>query len=210
MSKNRLEALSDGIFAVVLTILVLELNPPIILDHSSLGQYARVMAPLIPKVISFILTFILISVLWVSHHYFFNHIDRITIGLVWWNILFLLWLCFMPFPTAMLGDHPTDQFPVLMYGGNQLLEALTYLAMRAYASNNKLFIDSASAKTLGPRQSLPGVVLYSLSILLSFVNVYLSLACFVIAALLYFTRNVIQKITSGGKESKLKTVKHKQ
>ena len=73
MSKNRLEALSDGIFSVVLTILILELVPPNVLDHSSLGQYARVMAQLIPKVIGFILTFILISVLWVSHHYFFNH-----------------------------------------------------------------------------------------------------------------------------------------
>ncbi len=210
MSKNRLEALSDGIFSVVLTILILELNPPSVLAHSSFGQYARLMAPLIPKVLSFILTFMLISVLWVSHHYFFNHIDRITLGLVWWNMLFLLWLCFMPFPTAMLGDHPTDQIPVLLYGANQLLEALTYFGMRAYASNNKLFIDSASAKTLGPRQSMPGVVLYSLSVLLSFVNVYFSLACFLGAALLYFGRNVIQKITSGGKESKLKTVKNKQ
>jgi uncharacterized membrane protein len=210
MSKNRLLALSDGIFAVVLTILVLELNPPSILNHSSLSQYARVMAPLLPKVISFILTFVLISVLWVSHHYFFNHIDRITLGLIWLNMLFLLWLCFMPFPTAMLGDHPTDQFPVLLYGANQLLEALTYFAMRAYVSNNKLFSDGASAKTMGPRQSLPGVVLYSLSILLSFVNVYLSLACFLVAALLYFARNVIQKIMSGGKESQSKNVKHKQ
>lgn len=210
MSKNRLEALSDGIFSVVLTILVLELNPANVLAHSSLGQYVRVMAPLIPKVISFILTFIMISVLWVSHHYFFNHIDRITLGLVWLNMLFLLWLCFMPFPTAMLGDHPTDQFPVLLYGGNQLLEALTYFAMRAYVRDNGLFIDGASAKTLGPRQSLPGVVLYSLSILLSFVNVYLSLACFLIAALLYFARNVIQSIASGGKASRSKTVKHSQ
>ncbi len=210
MSKNRLEALSDGIFAVVLTILVLELIPPNVSNHSSLGQYARAMAPLIPKVISFILTFILISVLWVSHHNFFNHIDRITLGLIWLNMLFLLWLCFMPFPTAMLGDHPTDQFPVLLYGATQLLEALTYFAMRAYVSNNKLFIDPASAKTMGPRQSLPGVVLYSLSVLLSFVSVYLALACFLIAASLYFARNLIQRITSGGQASKSKAVKHKQ
>src|SRR2546422_7550816 len=138
MSKDRVEALSDGVFAIILTLLVLELHVPNVADHSSLSQYAVAMAPLIPKIVSFVLTFVLICIHWVSHHYFFRHLRDVTIGIVWLNNLLLLWLCFLPFPTAMLGDHPTDQFPVLLYGVDSLLAALTFAALRSYASNNKL------------------------------------------------------------------------
>src|SRR5690349_11268069 len=123
MSKERLEAFSDGVFAVALTLLILELHAPIVAGHSSLGQYAEAIAPMIPKVISFVLTFALICIHWVSHHYFFRHVRYAPLGMVWLNNLFLLWLCFMPLPTAMLGNHPTDQFPILLYGVNQLLAA---------------------------------------------------------------------------------------
>ncbi len=192
MSKDRVEAFSDGVFAIILTLLVLELHVPNVADHSSLSQYAVAMAPLIPKFVSFVLTFVIISIHWVSHHYFFRHIRDATIGIVWLNNLFLLWLCFMPFPTAMLGDHPTDQFPILLYGVNQLFAALTFFAFRSYASNNRLFVDNASAKAMGPRHSLPAITIFTLSILFAFVNGYLSLACFLVVPLLYFVPNMIQ------------------
>lgn len=191
MSKDRVEAFSDGIFAIILTLLVLELSVPFIADHSSLSQYAAAMAPLVSKVVSFALTFVLICIHWVGHHYFFRQIREATIGLVWLNNLFLLWICFMPFPTALLGDHPTDQFPVLLYGVNQLLAALTFFALRSYARNHKLFVDTASAKAMGPSHSIPAIALYVSAILLSFVNVYLSLLCFFLVPLLYFLPNLI-------------------
>ena len=155
-----------------------------------LGQYAAAMAPLIPKVVSFVLTFVMICIHWVSHHYFFRQIGRVTIELVWLNNLFLLWICFLPFPTAMLGDHPTDQFPVLLYGVDSLLCALTFYAFRSYANYAKLF-EEENSKALGPRRSIPAITLYGLSILLAFVNVYLSLACFLVVPLLYFVPNMI-------------------
>ncbi|MBI3804195.1 MAG: DUF1211 domain-containing protein [Nitrospirae bacterium] len=191
MSKARLEAFSDGVFAIILTLLVLELRVPEVANHSSFGQYAAAMAPLIPKVVSFILTFVMICIHWVSHQYFFSHIGRVTIGLVWLNNLLLLWLCFLPFPTAMLGDHPTDPFPILLYGVNSLLAALTFYALRRYASHAKLFKEENS-KALGPRHSIPAIAIYALSILFAFVNVYLSLACFLVVPLLYFVPTIIQ------------------
>ncbi len=192
MSKDRLEAFSDGVFAIVLTLLVLELHTPNVSDHSSLGQYAVAMVPLIPKVVSFVLTFVMICIHWVSHHYFFSRLDRVTIALVWLNNLYLLWICFLPFPTAMLGDHPTDQFPILLYGVNQLLAALTFFAFRSYASNNKLFVDTALAKEMGPRHSIPTITIFTVSILFAFANVYLSLVCFFVVPLLYFFPNMIE------------------
>ena len=193
MSKDRVEAFSDGVFAIILTLLVLELHVPNIADHSSVHQYAAAMAPLVPKVITFALTFVLICIHWVGHHYFFRQLQRVTIGLVWLNNLFLLWLCFMPFPTALLGDHPTDQFPILLYGVNQLLAALTFYALRSYARNHQLFADPVTATVMWPRHSIPAIAIYTLSILLSFVNVYLSLACFFIVPVLYFVPTILHE-----------------
>jgi uncharacterized membrane protein len=90
MSNDRVEAFSDGVFAIILTLLVLELHVPGIAKHSNLRQYAAVMAPLVPKLITFVLTFLLICIHWVSHHHFFRQLQDVTIGLVWLNNLFLL------------------------------------------------------------------------------------------------------------------------
>jgi uncharacterized membrane protein len=193
MSKERVETFSDAVFAIILTLLVLKLRVPNVANHSSWGPYAAAMALLIPKFVSFVLSFVIIAIHWVSHHYFFRHLRSTPLGIVWLNNLFLLWLCFMPFPTAMLGDHPTDQFPILLCGGNQLLAALTFFAFRNYASYTNLFlVDKESAKALGPRHSIPAITLFSLSILFTFVNVYLSLACFALVPLLYFVPNMIR------------------
>ncbi len=191
MSKDRLEAFSDGVFAIIVTLLILELHAPSIAAHSSLGQYAAAMAPLIPKFVSFVLTFAMICIHWVSHHYFFVNLRRVTIQLVWLNNLFLLWICFLPFPTAMLGNNPTDQFPILLYAVDSLLCALTFYAMRSYANRAKLY-EQADSQALGPRRSIPAIALYGLSIPLTFVHVYLALLCFLAVPLLYFVPTMIQ------------------
>lgn len=193
MSKDRVESFSDGVFAIVMTLLVLELHVPEIADHSSFGQYATVMAPLIPKFVSFVLSFVMVSIYWVNHHYFFRHLRSVPLGLVWLNNLFLLSICFLPFPTAFVGDHPTDQFPILLYGVNSLISTLAIYGLRGYASYRGLFtVDRESAKVLGPRNSIPAIVIYLLSIFLVFVNVYLSLGCFLLVPVLYFVPNLIR------------------
>lgn len=192
MSKDRTETFSDAVFAIILTLLVLELHVPAIPDGSSMQVYGAAMAPLLPKVAIFALTFVMICVHWVSHHYFFRQLDRVSIGFVWVNNLFLLWLCFLPFPTALLGDHPLDQFPILLYGVDSLLGAATFLAFRGYASRARLFKEEMSAVLHGPRRSLPAVSLFTLSIIVSFVNPYLALACFFAVPLMYFIPSVFR------------------
>ena len=192
MSKDRVETFSDAVFAIILTLLILEIHVPNIPEHASLAQYAVAMNPLIPKILSFIFSFIIITIGWVSHHYFFNHIKSSPLGLVWLNNLFLLWMCFVPFPTAMLGDHPTDQFPILLYAVNQLLTAITFLGFGSYAKKKNLFVNKASAKAMAPKFSVPAIVAFSLAFFLAFVNVYLSLLCFLIVPLLYFASNIMR------------------
>ena len=123
------------------------------MDHSTLGQYTVAMAPLIPKVVSFMLTFAMICIHWVNYHYFFSHIRRTTIELVWLNNLFLSWICFLPFPTSILGDHPTDQFPILLYAVNSLLAALTFYAFQSYTSRAKLIEEEIQKLWAGTQSS---------------------------------------------------------
>ncbi len=201
MSKNRLETFSDAVMAIILTLLVLELRVPSITVHTNLSQYFDLLRPLFTKTLSFVLTFFIITVHWVSHHYFFVNIKSVPMGLVWLNNLFLLWICFMPFPTAMLGNNLTDQFPIILYGVNQLLAALTFMGFRSYANANGLFVNKKAAEAMGPVHSFPAVILFVLSIILSFFNVYVSLACFVIVPVLYFIPSRIRftKMTHSNK-----------
>lgn len=192
MSKERVEFFSDAVFAIILTLLVLELHVPEVADNSSFDEYVTAMMPLIPKFISFILSFIMVSIYWVNHHYFFRHVHTVTLGLVWVNNLLLLTICFIPFPTALLGNHPTDQFPVMIYGIYSLISSLAFLNLRAYAIRNKLLeVDDESIKILGPKHSIPGIFIYALSILFSFVNVYISLVCFFLVPALYFVPGIV-------------------
>ncbi|MDB4978761.1 MAG: hypothetical protein JWM56_947 [Candidatus Peribacteria bacterium] len=196
LPKGRLEAFSDAVFAISMTLLILELRVPTIADHSTFGQYAAVMVPLLPEFVSFLLSFVMIAIHWVSHHYFFYHIRHTTLEMIWLNNLLLLWICLLPFPTAMLGDHPTDQFPILLYGVDSLFAALTFFGIRSYASQKKLFtVNDESAKALGPSHSVPAITLYVLSILCVYINVYVSLACFLLVPLLYFLPNFIRSNT---------------
>jgi uncharacterized membrane protein len=127
--------------------------------------------PLVPKVAVFALTFVMICVHWVSHHYFFRQLGRVTVAFTWLNNFFLLWICILPFPTALIGDHPLDQFPVLLYGVTSLLGALTFFTFRSYAHRAGLFKAAELAMTQGPRRSLPAIEIFALSIILSFVIV---------------------------------------
>ncbi len=193
MSRDRLETFSDGVFSFVLTLLFIRLAAPQIAHQSTLRQYAAAMAPLIPAVISFVLTFVVICIHWINHHYLFSHIERVTVQIVWLNNMLLLWLCFLPFTTSILGEHPTDQFPIILYGVDSLLMALTFYALRSYASREKLFtVEGEEAETLGPIHSVPAVATYVLSIVLTFVNVYLALASLFLLPLMYLVPTFVQ------------------
>jgi uncharacterized membrane protein len=194
MSKERVETFSDGVFAIILTLLVLELRVPEIANHASFSQYITALMPLLPKFFSFVLTFAAISNYWVGHHNYFRSVRGVNLGIVWLNILFLFGLCFLPFPTALLGSHLTDQFPIVLYGINSLFIALTFLALRMYTTHSKLFtkMDKVSMKSQGPSHTLPAIAFFAVGIPFAFVNVYVSLLCYILHPLLYFVPNLIE------------------
>ncbi|MGE3957607.1 MAG: TMEM175 family protein [Vicinamibacterales bacterium] len=128
MDKRRLESFSDGVFAIVITLLVLELKLPDV-SYEALG---RSLLQLLPSISAYVLSFLLIGMYWVFHHHAYTLITGVDGVLLWLNIVFLLLISFMPFPTMMLGRFPGQTLPVVFYGCNLLLANMHGLAMLLY------------------------------------------------------------------------------
>lgn len=136
MDKNRLEAFSDGVFAIILTILVLELRVPEI-HGSSLTDFIHGLQPLFPKLLSFSLSFFLIAVFWVNHHYLLTKLKKVDDKLVWLNVIFLFFTSLFPFIAAFIGDYPANPFVIALYPLNMLLTGLAFQSLWRYG-----FVDS--------------------------------------------------------------------
>jgi uncharacterized membrane protein len=111
VGKERLEALTDGIFATVMTVLVLTLSVPVITGGASNLEVAFDILVLAPNIIGYVLSFLLLAVLWISHHNVFHYMTRVDRPLLWLNTLFLLTIGFLPFSTALTGKYLQLQVP---------------------------------------------------------------------------------------------------
>lgn len=129
MSTNRLEALSDGVFAIVITLLVLDLRLPA--GHGNLE--ARLVA-LGPRLLAYVFTFVVVGIYWAGHHALFYMIQRVDKTLLWLNIFLLMAICFIPFPAAILGAHPLDPTALRLYAGNLVLVGVCFILCWGYAS----------------------------------------------------------------------------
>lgn len=127
---GRLEALSDGVFAIVVTLLVLEIRVPHVEAHGSVGALAEALGALAPKFVSWVISFLTVCVIWVNHHRLLRLAGRVDHGLFWWNANLLLWTSFIPFPTALLGDYPGNRLAVSLYGLVMCLMALAFVLLR--------------------------------------------------------------------------------
>lgn len=122
MEKNRLEAFSDGVLAIIITIMVLELSQPA-------GDSFADLLVLAPIILSYILSFAFIAIYWVNHHLILHDAERVNIGILWCNMVWLLVLSFIPFATAWIGSYPTSWVPVSLYFADLFLAAATFHLM---------------------------------------------------------------------------------
>jgi uncharacterized membrane protein len=118
ISRGRVEALSDGVFAIVVTLLVLEITVPHVAEHDSMAELARALGMLAPKFVSWVISFVTVCVIWLNHHRLFTLVSRIDNGLFWMNANLLLWTSFITFPIALMGDYPANRLAVSFYGGS--------------------------------------------------------------------------------------------
>jgi len=123
MEKNRLEAFSDGVIAIIITIMVLELKLP----H---GGGLESLKPLIPSFCSYVLSYLYVGIYWNNHHHLLHTIRRVSAGILWSNLHLLFWLSLFPFATAWMGENLLAPAPTAMYGLVLLLAALAYYILQ--------------------------------------------------------------------------------
>src|SRR5690349_6415317 len=129
MTKNRLEAFSDGVLAIIITIMVLELKVP----H---GNDLRDLQPLIPTFLSYVLSFIYIGIYWNNHHHLLHVVKNINGKSMWANLHLLFWLSMVPFATAWMGENHFGQWPVIIYGFVMIMAAIAYTILVWALSNH--------------------------------------------------------------------------
>ncbi len=176
MSKNRLEAFSDGVFAIVITLLILDVRFPA--DKPLTLETLQGMAP---HVLAFVLSFIIVGVYWVSHHNMLHFIKQVDRQLLWLNLVLLLVIVFIPFPAALLGQHLDSKLAVALYGGNLMLVNAAGTAMWLYATSRPhLAVDGMTPALPGfvARLHSAPILVYGAAIAIAYWYVPLSLILF--------------------------------
>jgi TMEM175 potassium channel family protein len=179
MSKGRLEAFSDGVIAIIITIMVLELKVP----HS---EGVEALAPLWPVFLSYVLSFIYVGIYWNNHHHMFHAVKQVTGPVLWANLHLLFWLSLTPFTTAWMGENHFASKPVAVYGLGLLMNAIAYgiLVRLLIRSHGR---DSEFAARIGSDfKGNVSVVMYVTAIALSFVSPWISLAIYFGVAMVWF------------------------
>jgi uncharacterized membrane protein len=179
MTRNRLEAFSDGVIAILITIMVLELRPP-------QGTRLSDLAPLTPKLLSYLLSFTFLAIYWNNHHHLLHVVERVDGKVLWANLHLLFWLSLTPLVTAWLGEHGAAPVPVAAYGSVLLLSAIAYfLLTRALLALHGG--QSPLARALGRDwKGKASVVAYLVAIPLAFASCWAAIAVYVAVALAWW------------------------
>jgi uncharacterized membrane protein len=193
-NKARLDGITDGFFATVLTILVLSLVVPTLTGPNLSLQLQVSLKSLIPDVITYVIAFLILAVLWIGHNNIFRFIDKIDRKMQWFSMLFLLGVGFIPFTTAILGRYPAEQSSVVLFGINLLITAFTFSALWFYPIHNrKLLRKGVSQETI--RQFSKGILIspiaYTAAIALSFVSADISIAIYALVPIYYIISGLV-------------------
>ncbi len=178
MSKGRLEAFSDGVIAIIITIMVLELQVPHGADFAALRT-------LTPVFLSYVLSFVILGIYWNNHHHLWQAAKQVNGTILWANLHLLFWLSLVPFVTGWMGENDFAQLPVALYGVVLWMSGLAYyiLTQTLVAHHGR---DSIISTALGRRvKEISSLVAYSVAILFAFVNTGISLAIYVLVAIMW-------------------------
>jgi uncharacterized membrane protein len=129
---TRIEAFSDGVSAVAVTLLVLDLKVPVLNNPAGVGELAQALLDQLPKLLSWLISFIIVCKFWLNHHHILGSARHADYGFVWLNSIFLLGQSFIPFPTAMVGRYPKNALAVSFFGCVFALNTLLFMALQAY------------------------------------------------------------------------------
>ena len=178
MNRTRLEAFSDGVLAIIITIMVLEIKVPHGADFVALK-------PLIPVVISYILSFIYIGIYWNNHHHMMHTVKNVTGSILWANLHLLFWLSLIPFTTGWIGENHFAPIPMAVYGIDLLMAAIAYFILQTaiiHSQGEHSLLSRAVGNDIKGKMS---PILYCLAIASNFVSQWISGALYVVVALIW-------------------------
>lgn len=183
---NRIEAFSDGVFAIVVTLLVLELKVPALGDHGSVSELADRLLELLPKFLSWLISFIIVCKFWLNHHHVLGLARHANYAMVWLNSIFLMSQSFIPFPTAMMGEYATNPLAVSAFGVVMAVNTLLFIALHAYILRNLL--KPELVETEDPHivlKSLVGVVSYLIGASAAWASVHAAFLLYLLTPLFF-------------------------
>lgn len=192
MKKGRLEAFTDAVMAIIITIMVLEMKAP---ENTRL----EALVPALPVFLSYVLSFIYIAIYWINHHRLFEPVEIIDVRVLWANINLLFWLSLIPFVTSWMGENHLEALPVALYGFILLMSAIAYriLEVALIHSHSK---TSLIVRILGGgRKEKFSIVIYILGMATAFIHVAIGIACYVLVTIVwifpvhYFEKYRIEK-----------------
>ena len=190
MPKTRLEAFSDGVLAIIITIMVLELKVP----H---GEGLTAVLPLLPVFLSYVLSFVYVGIYWNNHHHMFHACKSVTGSVLWANLHLLFWLSLIPFVTGWMGENHFAALPTAFYGGVLLMAGVAYWILTSVIIHDE-GKDSVLAKAVG--KDIKGklsVVCYAVAIPLAFVEDWIAQAIYVLVALTWLVPDTrIERVLS--------------
>lgn len=179
MQKGRLEAFSDGVIAIIITIMVLEMKVP----H---GSDIETIKPLLPIFLSYLMSFIFIGIYWNNHHHMLHAVKRVTGNILWANLHLLFWLSLVPFVTGWMGENHFTSLPVAFYGFVLLMSGVAYFILsraliKIHGDNSTLAValgDDMKGKI--------SVIVYLLAIPIAFIDSRISMVFYILVAILWF------------------------
>jgi uncharacterized membrane protein len=208
-SKPRVETFSDGVFAIIITILVLELKIPKISEPNSVRVLWMALVDIMPKFLSWVISFFILCVIWVNHHRLFESLTHITYRIFWWNAYLLLWCALIPFPTALVGDYPHNPLALFIFGIVLSLMGSGFYFLRTTIVRENLLIENVTPKEFKKdnfKSLFFGCILYLIGACLAWIHPGISFLIYAFIPFYFIFLNVKSgnKLASRGRKKIVK------
>lgn len=196
ISTNRVEAFSDGVISIIITIMVFDIKFSHVISKNNMTELVvtRQLIILAPKLITYVFSFLIVGIMWLNHHHLYLMLQRVDEKLLWLNLNLLFWLSLIPFPTSMLGGNPFLPESTAIYGAVLFMTTFSFSILRRYAMKHDMMhkddplirreIEKVNKKAR--LKNFLGMGAYLLSIPMAYVSVYISFICFAVMPILFF------------------------
>lgn len=187
LSKERIVGFSDGVIAIIITLMILDIHFPPITNNSGSSETWTLLSGMLPQIIAYAVSFYGLGIFWINHHHFFHMIKHSDRNLLWLNLNLLFWLSLIPLPTAYLADHYDSPIATTLYGSVMLISHSGFGLLVFYASKKNLILDNYSKDAIKRilRMIIISCILWIVAIAVGYFSTYISFGIILLIAIFY-------------------------